>query len=361
MQEETATETAGETETATNGGSVEAAPRRGWLSRLMPLFAIAVALLAVVIAGVSWWQSIEFRADRAVSDQAVLGRLEDTRSALSRVADDVDSVRAELAAGGAEVDALADDLEALPAEIRSIDRRVEALQGGRLDARDVWLRQQAEYYLTVANTELALSGHVDQAITALELADDVLRDLGDPSLGNVRRAIASGQQSLRALELPDLEGIAAELGGLLDRLADLPMRAAAPDNFAAAEPEEDLEPGLGRLWAQTRGAVTSIVRIERQDEPVGPVLTEAERVLIRRQLALEVQFARTALLEKRQEAFRASLVAADGLLNQAFDRSAEPIVETRRLLGELMRVDLHPPLPDISDSLTLLRNAPGGI
>jgi uncharacterized protein HemX len=102
------------------------------------------------------------------------------------------------------------------------------------------------------------------------------------------------------------------------------------------------------------------VRIERQEEPVGRVLTESERRLIRHQLALELQIARTAVLEQRQAALRASLVAADTILNRDFDRTNQSIVEARRLLGEMMRIELSPELPDISDSLTLLRNAPGG-
>jgi uroporphyrin-3 C-methyltransferase/uroporphyrinogen III methyltransferase/synthase len=90
------------------------------------------------------------------------------------------------------------------------------------------------------------------------------------------------------------------------------------------------------------------------------VLTESERRLIRHQLALELQIARTAVLERRQAVFRASLVAADEILNRDFNRSDQRIVETRALLGEMMRAELSPALPGISDSLTLLRNAPGG-
>jgi uncharacterized protein HemX len=338
-----------------------AGAERRFLSGLVPKLAIMVAVIAVLIAAALWWQYRQFYVELSNDDAFLLENLEDSRASLRRLEDEIQSIRGELAASGAEVDALSSDLEAVPVELRALGRRVEALQGGRLDARDSWLREQAEYYLVVANVELGLAGHLGSAITALELADDVLRDLGDPGLVDVRSAVAEELQELRAIDVPDLEGYAANLAGLMDRAPELPMRPASPEDFGTSEQSlDDVEPGLGRLLERTRGAVTSIVRIERQEEPVGRVLTESERRLIRHQLALELQIARTAVLEQRQAALRASLVAADTILNRDFDRTNQSIVEARRLLGEMMRIELSPELPDISDSLTLLRNAPGG-
>ena len=112
--------------------------------------------------------------------------------------------------------------------------------------------------------------------------------------------------------------------------------------------------------AEQQVVVLDDARAGDQEEPVGRVLTESERRLIRQQLALELQIARTAALDRRQAVFRASLVAADDLLNREFNRTEQSIVETRALLGEMMRAELAPALPAIGDSLTLLRNAPGG-
>ncbi len=212
----------------------------------------------------------------------------------------------------------------------------------------------------LANTELSLGGRIASAITALELGDDVLRSLGDPALADVRRAIAEELQSLRGVELPDYERHLADLAGLIARVPELPMRAVVPENFSAPEEAlEDVEPGIGRLWERTKGAVTSIVRVERQDEPVATLLTDSERLIVRRQLALELQIARTALFERREATFRASLVAADGILNRDFDRDSQRIIEARRLLAGMMRVTVEPELPRIGDSLALLRAALG--
>ena len=64
---------------------------------------------------------------------------------------------------------LGDDVDALPAELRDLSRRIDALQGVRFDARDIWLREQAEYYLVLAYTELALGQRVATAIEAAQM------------------------------------------------------------------------------------------------------------------------------------------------------------------------------------------------
>jgi len=350
-----------DTATVESAADEAARERRGFLSGLVPKLAIMVAVIAVMIAAALWWQYRQFYVELSGDDSFLLEGLEDTRASVRRLEDEIQALRGELAASETAVDSFRDDVEALPVELRALGRRVEALQGGQLDSRDSWLREQAEYYLVLANVELGLGRRVGSAIAALELADDVLRDLGDPGLVDVRSAIAEELQDLRGVPQPDLEGFAVNLGGLMSRVPNLPMRPASPEDFGAPEESlDDVEPGLGRLLERTRGAVTSIVRIERQEEPVGRVLTESERRLVRHQLTLELQIARTAVLERRQAVFRASLVAADDILNRDFDIADRSIVETRALLGELMRAELSPTLPDIGDSLTLLRNASGG-
>ncbi|MGD8341092.1 MAG: uroporphyrinogen-III C-methyltransferase [Gammaproteobacteria bacterium] len=338
-------------------------PNEGRRGSLVGRVARGVAVIAVISAAGAlfyWWQGRQVPEPTDTGEAFLLQSLDDAVSTLGQLEQRIQSLEAELEASRDRVDSLNGDVEVLPAELRALRRQVEALQGGRLDSRESWLREQVAYYLLLGNTELGLGGRVGTAITALELADDVLRQLGDPAFADVRRAIAEELQNLRGVEFPDYERYLADLAGLVARVSDLPMRSAVPQNFSAPEESlDDVEPGIGRLWERTKGAVTSIVRVERQEEPVESLLTDAERRIVRRQLALELQIARTALFERRQESFRASLVAADGILNRDFDRSAQSIIEARRLLAEMMRIEVEPELPRIGDSLALLRSAAG--
>jgi uroporphyrin-3 C-methyltransferase len=243
---------------------------------------LAVAVIASLLAAIFWWQSRASltrltEQNRALEDRnQVLGdELSATRARVDAFDEQIAGLEGELESNATRVTALGADVTALPPEIRELERRIETLQGGRLDARAIWLKEQAEYYLVLANTELTLGRRVGTAIDALELADDVLRDLGDPDLARVRSAISAELQALRAVDQPDLERLTGDLSGLEGRAASLPMRTQTPENFVVVDESRDdeAEPGLGRLWSATKGAMRSIVRVERQEEPVDQLLT----------------------------------------------------------------------------------------
>jgi len=334
-------------------------PARSRLRGLGRYLPAALAALALVLAAAIGLQQRDTRNALSSQDSMLVRELEIARRDLQDLEQQIDALDSALDQRDDAIADLREDASEFPVELRALERRIEELQGGRVDARESWLREQAEYYLVLANTELRLGGRIGNALEALELADSILRTLGDPGLGNVRRAVADELQALRALEPADIEGIVLALGNLGDEAGTLPMRDQAPDNFVGAGDDESGEAGLSRLWSQTRGAVTSIVRVERQDGPVAQLLTEAERRVVRRQFALELQLARVAALEGRGADFRTSLAQADAILERDFHLEAQRVVAARELLARLQRIELEPQLPDISDSLRLLRNASG--
>ena len=350
------------------------------LRRMRPAkLGAAVALLAAagvaVVAAVLWWQFLEgyvsgdgsptasdgsveaapvSDGNGAVGDatgiEAVLRSLDERIAALG---EELNASRAEL---GVRVDRAEALLENLPARFAALERRVNAVQGSTREARESLLREEAEYYLTLANTELDVAGRWESAISALQIADDKLRELGNPALRPVREAIAGELIALNSVELPDIEGVVITLGRLLEQAPELPLRPGGPNRFAAPETGiDDAEAGLDRLWLGVRNALRSVVSVERREAPVAPVLTAAEQQLARRQLQLELQLARFAATSGRQEAFSAGVVAARALLAQDFDAESVAVENVVTLLDQLAELDIAPVRPDIGGSLTVLR------
>ncbi|NIR97783.1 MAG: enzyme of heme biosynthesis, partial [Gammaproteobacteria bacterium] len=64
---------------------------------------------------------------------------------------------------------------------------LEALHTELGRGRREWAIAEIEYYLRIANQRLQLLRDVDTATTALKLADQRLRALGDPALYEVRQ------------------------------------------------------------------------------------------------------------------------------------------------------------------------------
>jgi uroporphyrin-3 C-methyltransferase len=337
-------------------GKAEAA--RGGASRisLMSSAALLLSFVAVMVAGMLWWQYRQFYVSLDETDAAAAEALTRVRAEqralqdrLTEAGDDI----AELTLSGTT---LGERLDALPGRFAALEERLDAVQGGSFDARGELLRAEAEYYLVVANTELTLTRDFQSAVTALELADGRLAELGNPDLAPVREAIAGELLALRSLRLPDVEGIVFSLGRLASRADGLPLRAdLARSSSAEADPALGVEPGLGRLWLATKGALLDLVRIERRDDPVPQALSAAERALARRQLEIELELARIAALRADQQAFTSGLEAAIMILRRDFDAAAVEIEGALALLGELRSFEIDPKGPDISRSLNLLR------
>jgi uroporphyrin-3 C-methyltransferase len=322
--------------------------------------AATIALLALLASGFLWWQYRQFylALNQVDAETAVaLQRLRaDERGALEQLR----AIDEAVAAGRSRDDALSARLDALPGRLTDIERSISAVQGVSFDARQQWLRAEAGYYLGVANSELALAGRWDTAIAALELADGRLRELGNPALNPVRERIADELLALRAVRLPDAQGLNYSLARLAARIPELPLRDAVPAAYSGAGPAPDAEPGLARLWASIKAALATLISVQRQDAPVERALSAADRMLIQRQLGVELQLARAALLMADTDSFRQSLGVASDLLQRHFDGSSAAVESALALLGGMRELDIAPARPDISGSLNLLRSLPAG-
>jgi len=320
------------------------------------LFAIALAFFAAAAAGFLWWQYRQFyvELDRADGEAAVA--LRDVRADMRRLEDRIGEVGEQRAALDRELQQLEERVAAYPARFADLDEKIAVAQGVSADARGRWLRAQAEYYLGVANAELTLRASPANAITGLELADQALLDSGNPAYAPVRQRIAGELQALRAVRMPDVEGLSYSLSQLTARVGDLPMRAAGRDGDDVSAPENDAEPGLGRLWQSFKNALSSMFRVERREATTTVSLSRNQQTLVRRQLELELTLARLGIVQAMPEAAAASLARARSLLEDYFDVEQPAVEGAIALLEGMAQLEVAPRLPDISGSLALLRD-----
>ena len=185
--------------------------------------ALAFVLFIGGAAGYLRWQYLQFyevldqtHSDTTVSLQVVLANV---RAVEDRM---VELVTANEATRGLATD-VGERVRTLPGRLLDLEERLNALQGVPEDARRRWLRTEVEYYLTVANVELTLAGRWDNATSALLFADEKLLDLANPAFSGVRERIAAELAALRAVRLPDVEGLSYTLGGLTKSGRTLPL------------------------------------------------------------------------------------------------------------------------------------------
>ena len=323
-----------------------AAPGSGRAGRLA-LFIAVVALAATAVQwfGVNWrTASDRARNDELAKTQRRLSSLEDR---IQREHDDLARVAQKIGIEGQTEDSVTGRIERLEDAM--------AKQPGGEKVRFVWLLEQAEYYLRIANAQESLAGDSTSALTALTIADQHLATAGDPRLTSVRKLIATEIAALRALPKVDTEGLVLKLGTVAKALDSLPRRQRAPDRFRVEPaPKPADATGWDRAIQSMRNALLSIVSVRRTEAPISPLMSDESVNLLIRSLELELQMARLALLRGEAPVYKASLASVRRSLEQNFDTSTPAGAGALATVKELAVAPLPDVLPDISASLAEL-------
>lgn len=320
---------------------------------------LALLLLLILLAGLGYagW-FLQAQAQRLDSQARLLRHLSQNLAELQRSAETLDTRQADLAGLAQRNSAeLADFGQRIEQHDQIVGSLHEQLAGGR----SRFELAAVENLLLLANDRLQLARDTRSALRALDEADARLGNLRDPRLFNVRQALASERAALLAVPEPDAAGIALRLSSLAARVERLPLRARAPDRFqptpAPAPRRSDSEPPSRwqRLQAAVGEALQGLFTLRRRQGPTSTLLAPQEEALVHQVLMLRVEAARVALLRGDSVNFRDSCAAAARWLREYF-RPEDAAVQTA--LAELERLqplELAPPLPDLTRSLTLLR------
>ncbi len=289
------------------------------------------------------------------------------------------ALKQELTAGGADLQKQIDGLIAATersfAEMRQSEgaRSTQisdlanrlAAQGKRLRAmsttsREDWLLAEAEYLLKLANQRVRIERSADGAEALLEAADAILRDLDDPDLHSLRRAIAEDLAALRLMNKIDVEGIYLSLVALTRQIENLPLRANLGHDSKSALLTMDLEEAPPRsAWQRFTdsllgffSALKSYVRVHKHgDRP--KVVAPADALYLQQNLRLILERAQLALLREQEDIYRQSIAQALSWAEKYYPQTL-PLMKFQETLHSLQNKTVVQKFPDISQSLNLL-------
>jgi len=333
-------------------GSTSPGPRSG-----RGLAALALLLAAVAVAGSGYLVWTQRQAAASVDDgqaelTAAMSRLDSSTRQLASRFEAIESERSKARAERAAADAL---LQSVDARTDDLENNVARLARSREASGTQLRRAEAEQLLRIGNYQLNLARNPDTALAALLEADAILAGLADPGLQPVRRQIANDLLALRSIERTDLEGIALRLDSLARQVNQLPLNSDARELSGLDRPAASASGGWARFKQKVSEFVAGIFTVRRTESDSGPLLSRDEAFFLRRNLELELQAARLAVLSSNADVFAASLSAAKRWTEEYFDQQASSVAGFIRDLNALGRQRLETQLPDISGSLLVFR------
>jgi uroporphyrin-3 C-methyltransferase len=221
-----------------------------------------------------------------------------------------------------------------------------------------WTLAEVEYLLRIASDSLQLRRDRRTAIAALKSADTRLRELADPQLLPVREQLARELNRLREVPEVDFDGISLRLADDLQQIDSLPVAGSRYEppkpettQFDATRTARDWRDLPQVIWS----ALKELFRVREHDKPVGPMLPPDRVWFLKENLRLQLAAARLALLREDRQAYRQALLTADSWLKEWFDTRDPAVTAMSAGLEELAAVDIRPDMPDVSESLQLLR------
>ncbi|MDJ0758260.1 MAG: uroporphyrinogen-III C-methyltransferase [Woeseiaceae bacterium] len=333
--------------------------------RLLSLAAMLFSIVAIAAVGFVLWKDYQEAASTQNNTDSLSqldARMQSSRETilsmqdrLSEQADANSALRsrvAELESTLADPAAL---LGSIPARTSSLERGLSALQGVSSGTRDSWLLAEAEYFLQIANAQVQLADNPTLAAAALRQADDRIADVSSPVYTDVRAAIANELAALELVNEVDVTGMTMTLASLAKVVDSLPIQAVDSISDDEEDAVDEELSGVDRAWASVKDAMSGLVKVTKPEERGSPLLTPDSVALLRANLELQLQAARLALLKGERAVFQQSLLDAEDWMMTYFDIRSVQVASALETITEIRNSPAMGELPDISESLQLLR------
>ena len=327
---------------------------------------LALLVSLIALAAIGYTLSVDWLAAEGSSTDDAVASLEKSVSATRESLSSLDSRLAELGeqdgVAAAETDALRQELDervtglsSLPGRLSTLESSVSSLAGISTGTRDTWLLAEAEYYMQIANAQLQLANNPHLAALALEMADERVVQVGNPALIDVRRAISDELAALDVMEKPDLAGATLTLASLARVVESLPLGSSKKSVREEPQAVDEAQGGMSRAWSSMKNAVSGLVKVTPPDQAKLALLSPDAEYFLRNNLALQLQSARLALLRGEQTVFLQTIDDTSTLMSQYFDVDSAQVISAQETLTEIRSSVFTSSVPDISESLRLLR------
>ena len=189
----------------------------------------------------------------------------------------------------------------------------------------------------------------------------------------MRNALAIDIAALRMTEIVDREGIYLELQAISSALETLSILQPRADDEAAQQAQATQQAQAAQQAQavqnsqQAPGSLTetlerfsekfgNLIVLQKRQQPIEPLLSRAERTMVRQNFYLLLEQAQSALLREEQIIYSSSLNKAEALLRRYFQLNSESEALIARLQA-LAERSVSQQLPDISGSQNAIQTA----
>lgn len=256
-------------------------------------------------------------------------------------------------ARNAAQDLISDLEQELGARINELSNKVASLANRTPGDEQTWIKAEAAHLVQIAQQRVHYQNDVQSALEALKSADSLYAQLGGAAVDE-REAIGKAIDKLLEYSAPDLSGIQKRLVAQLEGIEQLPIRGESGQkvaaNAASPDGEQPSGEGLDRAVSKLRQGLSSLVRIEREDQ-VQQYIPAEQRYFIRENLRMQLEGSILALNRGDQQMYKNNIERAQAWLERYFDGDAKSVAQAQQELKDIAQKNIVLDPPDIQSLL----------
>jgi uroporphyrin-3 C-methyltransferase len=237
---------------------------------------------------------------------------------------------------------------------------VESLQQSVVSSPDFeWKIFEADYLLGIANQKLRLESDISAAAAMMEAADAALLGSGSNRVFAVRQAIANDLTSLRSVDIFDRQGVYLRIGALIEEVENIDLVNSMRENFENNSANDSTRvqptPTSNELITSSLEFLSTVFVWRQWDQTPNAILASEQGEFIKQNLKLMLEQSQLALLMKDQTVYAQALKKSSDWLERyaVMDSTAGKLISSELVI--LSSTNINPVLPEISESLTLIR------
>ncbi|WP_242605241.1 uroporphyrinogen-III C-methyltransferase [Fluoribacter gormanii] len=245
----------------------------------------------------------------------------------------------------------------LQVKFENLSKQIQNAVNQKFYQNQDWLLLKTRYYLELAQINAHWSNETDSTIALLEQADQLLKQLNDPKILNIRQAIAKDIAQIQTLPSVDIAGLLSQLDAAQNSINDLsiplPMSGNTPPKENTIPSSNDSSSWKVRLQS-SMNVLEKLVVIRRHDQGIEPLMSPLFEALLKEKLRLNFQEAQWAVLNNEPFVYQLALKQAISSLKMNFNENIPSTAALIKKLTELQQKNITRKKPAMGSALPML-------
>ncbi|MBN9227664.1 MULTISPECIES: uroporphyrinogen-III C-methyltransferase [Legionella] len=244
----------------------------------------------------------------------------------------------------------------LQSKFEQLNKQLQNAMNQKFYQNQDWLLLKARYYLELAQINAHWSNDIDSTIALLQQADQLLKQLNDPKIFDIRQAIAKDVAQMQALPSVDVAGLLSQLDAAQNSVNNLSIPLPISESLPTTE--HVTTPANNSSWRSrlqnSMNVLEKLVVIRRHDQEIKPLMSPIFEAILKEKLHLNLQEAQWAVLNNNPSVYQMLLKQAINNLQMNFNKNSPDTTALIKKLTELQQMNVTQKRPALGSALPML-------